>query len=95
MTLPLYRAHFNDECPAIGAGWRFIWVKEGRKWAYLVYAPTALTVRMKLATFEGLHADACSPSSHLIELLAARIVALGREPTRLETEILHNPKRRP
>lgn len=30
--------YFEDECPRIGAGWRTVTVKEGRKWAYLTTA---------------------------------------------------------
>lgn len=28
------RLYFEDECPRIGAGWRTVYVKTGRKWIY-------------------------------------------------------------
>lgn len=29
------RIYLQDECPRLGSGWRTLFVRKGRKWAYL------------------------------------------------------------
>ena len=35
MIQELYRVYFEDECPAIGAGWRLVMAKIGYKWVHV------------------------------------------------------------
>lgn len=46
------RIYLEDECPRIGAGWRTVDVKIGRKWAYLT--DTANGTRSRLPKEEAI-----------------------------------------
>lgn len=37
---------FQDEAENIGTGWRLVWFREGRKWAYVAYGPQRKRLRL-------------------------------------------------
>ncbi len=82
--LQLYIAHFTDEAPLIGSGFRLVWAKSGKKWAHLLYAPKATTVRILRDTWEEIDARPVDPSRGLRRLLKRNITAAERLPTKLE-----------
>jgi hypothetical protein len=44
---------FEDEAPRIGAGWRPVWTRFGRKWAYLA-GPGDYRARIRKEVFDGI-----------------------------------------
>lgn len=50
------RLHFNDECPSIGSGIRFVTVRRGKKWVYLKPRAGGRWSKMRLDVFDVLFA---------------------------------------
>jgi hypothetical protein len=47
---------FEDEAPRIGVGWRPVWTRFGRKWAYLA-GPGGYRARISKTTFDKIVED--------------------------------------
>ncbi len=84
----LYRVHLHDEIPAHGCGLRFVFAREGHKWAFVLCPFTANTVRVKIATWRGLKKHPWGTSKFIQEYLQGRLRSLGREPTAFERSAL-------
>ncbi len=41
----LYRVHLQDELPAIGSGHRWVFAREGHKWAFVLDPFTVTTMK--------------------------------------------------
>jgi hypothetical protein len=48
------RIYLEDEAPRIGAGWRTVDVKLGRKWAYLTETSSGVRARLPVKEAEGI-----------------------------------------
>ncbi len=91
----LFTAMLQDEAPSMGSGLRFIFVKEGRKWVYLLNPFTMRTARLKWAVWEK-----CKPLLVDDEQTRARVIASvkrnlersGAAPTLLQQQALGEEK---
>ncbi len=86
----LYRVHLQDEIPAIGSGMRWIYVREGTKWAFILCPFTANTVRLPIATWRGIKADLWGAGDFIREFLRGRLRSMEREPTAFEQSALES-----
>lgn len=83
--------HLKDEAPAIGSGLRFVFVKQGRKWVYLLSPYTMRACKMRRGTWEALGAaEVTDPEALTRARLALKAVCRSnlREPTRLERQAI-------
>ena len=82
----LFSVMLKDEAPAIGCGYRFVFVKRGRKWVYLLSPWTMRACKVTRRVW-----DALAPVEAAPEALARARQALldsHREPTRLERQAI-------
>ncbi len=84
----LYRVHLEDEIPAVGSGHRWVFAREGRKWAFVLCPFTANTVRVRIATWQGVKKEPQGTSKYIHDYLQDRLRSLGREPTSFERSAL-------
>ena len=84
--LPLYRVQFQDEAPPIGSGFRFVFVKEGRKWVYLLCPNTVKTCRLRMEKWRTLKPTEITGRMHtrVCWRLRRKLKRLNRNATRLE-----------
>ncbi len=87
----LFTVQLQDEAPAIGSGYRFLFVKHGRKWVYLLSPYTMQACKLRRSVWERLAPaavtdpatihrarQALASQPRLLTHLAAR--AVGRAP---------------
>lgn len=88
--LTLLTAHFKDEAPVIGSGFRFVYVKLGRKWVYLLDPYTARTCRVSVEKWAKIrtHEVPPDPALRVAAALANSVARAERQPTRLEARAL-------
>ncbi len=84
--LTLLTAHFKDEAPAIGSGFRFVYVKRGRKWVYLLDPYTTRTCRVPVEKWAKIHTHEVPPmaAARVAKALSNSVARAERQPTRLE-----------
>ncbi len=93
MTAPsrLFTVTLADQAPAIGTGMRFVFVKEGRKWVYLLSPFTMRTARLRWPVWEALKPlliDDPLTRARVRKAVEKNIHKANREPTRLEQRAL-------
>lgn len=54
MTATKLQVYFEDEAPRIGAGWRLVYAKIGRKWVRLVEHGSGHRTKLSRKTFNTL-----------------------------------------
>lgn len=87
----LFTVTLADQAPSIGSGIRFVFLKEGRKWVYLLNPFTMRTARLKWATWEGLKPLLINDDetrARVIRSVKANLAHAGRNPTRLERQAI-------
>lgn len=52
----LFTVQLQDEAPAIGCGFRFVFVKQGRKWVYLLSPYTMRACKIERGVWDELRA---------------------------------------
>ncbi len=80
----LYRVQLEDEMPAIGSGWRWVYAREGHKWAFILCPFTINTVRIPLSKWQGIKRARWEKESFILAGLKARLDKLERSPTAFE-----------
>ncbi len=84
----LYRVHLQDELPAIGSGHRWVYAREGTKWAFILDPFTVTTVKVRIAVWRGIKRERIPHSAHIINHMKQRLVSLNRAPTAFERTAL-------
>ncbi len=90
-TSRLFTVTLADQAPAIGCGMRFVFVKEGRKWVYLLAPFTMRTARLSWPVWKGLRPlliDDVDTRARVRKAVEQNLRNAGREPTRLEQRAL-------
>ncbi len=54
----LFTVQLQDEAPVIGSGFRFVFVKHGRKWVYLLSPYTMQACKLRRSVWERLAPEA-------------------------------------
>ena len=84
----LYKVQLEDEIPAIGSGTRWVFAREGRKWALVLCPFTANTVRLPIDVWRGIKRDRWGAGVCSKDYLRGRIRSMDRDPTAFEKSAL-------
>ncbi len=85
----LFRLQLQDELPAIGSGHRWVFVREGRKWVFILCPFTVTTTKVRVGVWRGLkHGPPLIRSPYIIKHMKRTLVLLGRSPTAFEKSAL-------
>ncbi len=84
----LYRVQLEDEIPVIGSGHRWVFAREGKKWAFILCPFSVNTVKLQLSVWQGIKKDRWKKEKFIRKYLRARLALLGRAPTSFELSAL-------
>ncbi len=84
----LYRVQLQDELPAIGSGHRWVFAREGTKWAFILDPFTVTTAKVRIAAWRGIKRERVPHSTYIINHMRHRLVLLNRAPTAFERTAL-------
>lgn len=83
----LFSIMLKDEAPAIGSGFRFVFVKHGRKWVYLLSPYTMRACKVRQEVWGALTPVRVTAPDALARAREA-LQKSHREPTHLERQAL-------
>ena len=83
----LFSVMLKDEAPAIGCGYRFVFVKRGRKWVYLLSPFIMRACKVRREGWDGLGAGKVTDPD-TIKRTRQALRRNHREPTRLERQAM-------
>ncbi len=84
----LYRVQLQDELPAIGSGLRWVYAREGHKWAFVLCPFTVTTVKMRIEAWRAVKRERVARSTYITNYMKQRLVSLNRAPTAFERTAL-------
>jgi len=84
----LYSVQFKDEAPAIGSGFRFVFVKQGHKWVYFLSPYTMRACKVRREVWDALGAVEVTAPDALARAREALQSGHHRDHTRLEQQAL-------
>ncbi len=84
----LYAVQFKDEAPAIGSGLRFVFVKQGHKWVYLLSPYALRTCRVRRQVWDKMHPVEITDPDTIGRVRKVLAENPRRAPTRLAQQAL-------